>query len=251
MITNPVLKISEVWKNFGGLVALGGVSLEISQGEILGVIGPNGAGKTTLFNVIAGVFRVDKGEVFFRGKDISNLRSYERCHLGIARTFQITKVFGNLTVLDNLLVAACYGKPGVAKSVYLSNHREKVLGTLDFLGLKSKKDILANKLNISDRKRLEICRALVTEPTLLLLDEVVGGLNPSEVGEIMELIKEINAAGTTILMIEHVMRAVMGVSKRIVVLNFGKKLAEGKPEEIQKNPSVIEAYLGGSTHAAS
>jgi branched-chain amino acid transport system ATP-binding protein len=251
MITSPILKINEVWKNFGGLVALGGISLKINQGEILGIIGPNGAGKTTLFNVIAGVFRADKGEVFFRGKAISNLKTYERCHLGIARTFQIAKPFGNLTVLDNLLVAACYRKPGAARRAFLNDHREKALGTLEFLGLKTKKDMLANTLNISDRKRLELCRALVTEPALLLLDEVIGGLNPTEVEEMMELIKRINASGITILMIEHVMKAVMGVSGRIIVLNFGKKLAEGRPEEIRANPSVIEAYLGGSTHAAS
>ncbi len=251
MINGPILNISEVWKYFGGLVALGGISLEINQGEILGIIGPNGAGKTTLFNVVAGVFRADKGKVFFRGKDISDLRTYERCHLGIARTFQITKPFGSLTVLDNLLVAACYGKPGVARSAYLNNHREKALGALELLGLKTKKDMLANTLNISERKRLELCRALVTEPTLLLLDEVVGGLNPTEIEEMMELIKRINASGTTILMIEHVMKAVMGVSERIIVLNFGKKLAEGRPEEIRANLSVIEAYLGRSTHAPS
>jgi branched-chain amino acid transport system ATP-binding protein len=251
MSTNPILTISEVWKHFGGLVALGGISLEIKQGEILGVIGPNGAGKTTLFNVVAGVFRAEKGKVFFKGNDISNLKTYERCHLGIARTFQITKPFGNLTVLDNLLVAACYGKPGGARRTYLNDHRKKALGALEFLGFKPKKEVLANTLNISDRKRLELCRALVTEPTLLLLDEVVGGLNPTEVEEMMELIKRISASGTTILMIEHVMKAVMGVSKRIIVLNFGKKLAEGSPEEIRANPSVIEAYLGGSTHAAS
>ena len=230
-------------------MALDGASIHVDKGEIVGLIGPNGAGKTTLFNAIDGVFKLTAGEVYFKGKDISGLSPDERCHLGIGRTFQITKPFGGMTVLENVAVGGIYGKQ---KSTQLLSNKlmkeqmekaEVILKEMDFAG---KKDALASTLNVPERKRLEICRALATEPDLLLLDEVIAGLNPSEVGEMVELIRKVNESGISILMIEHVMKAVMSLSHRLYVLNFGKLIAEGTPEEITANPMVIEAYLGKS-----
>lgn len=246
---DSILIVKDLTKKFGGLVALNNVSLQLARGEILGIIGPNGAGKTTLFNAIAGAFRVDKGDIIYKGKRVVDLRANERCHLGIARTFQITKPFGNMTVLDNVAVSVCYGKAGGSKGVSLQDLRAKALDSIELVGLTHKKDAFGNTLNIAERKRLELCRALATKPELLLLDEVIAGLNPTEVEEMMDLIKRINKTGVTILMIEHVMKAVMGISQRIIVLNFGKMLAEGKPEEISQNESVIAAYLGGGAYA--
>lgn len=241
-----LLILKNIWKKFGGLVALEGISLEIQRGEIFGLIGPNGAGKTTLFNIIAGVFSASRGEVIFQGQNISNCKTSKRCHLGIARTFQNTKPFENMSVLNNVLVGSLYGSVG---GKIPQRFIEESLEILDFIGLIGKKDFLAKNLAIGDRKKLELSRALATKPKLLLLDEVVAGLNPTELISMMDIIRKINKSGVTILMVEHVMKAVMGVSRRILVINFGKQLALGKPEEIIENENVISAYLGGGTLA--
>jgi branched-chain amino acid transport system ATP-binding protein len=231
-----------VTKYFGGLAAVSDVSFYLNQGEILGLIGPNGAGKTTLFNIIAGVYKPNQGKVFFRGQEISHLRPNEVCKLGIARTFQITKPFLEMTVLENALVGAFFGHQ---QRHVMEEAQKKSRAALERVGLEGKAERKAKSLNLVERKRLEVARALSTSPEVLLLDEVVAGLNPKEAGEMAKFIGSLREGGITILMIEHVMKAIMGLSDRIVVLHYGKKLAEGKPQEIAKNPLVIEAYLGG------
>ncbi|MDD4189317.1 MAG: ABC transporter ATP-binding protein [Eubacteriales bacterium] len=247
MDESKILQVTSAIKKFGGLVAVNDVSLHLNKGEILGLIGPNGAGKTTLFNGIAGADRFTSGKVEFMGTDITNMSAHKRCRLGISRTFQITKPFASLTVLQNVSVGALFGsnkKINQLKTAEIDRSEAEAEKILEFLGLSSKKDLPAEKLNVSERKRLELCRALATKPKLLLTDEVVAGLNPSEVGGMMESLQEINRTGISILMIEHVMKAVMGISHRIVVLNFGEMIAEGSPDEVRNNPDVILAYLG-------
>lgn len=241
-----LLEVRGVTKSFGGLKALSDVSLTLRRGEILGLIGPNGAGKTTLFNVVAGVHRPDRGSVLFRGRVIDRLGVHERCRLGIARTFQITRPFPGLTVLENAMVGALFGHR--ARSA-LAEARERAAAALGRVGLGTRAGALASTLTIGERKRLEMARALATDPEVLLLDEAVAGLSPPEVDEMMTAIRALNAGGITILMIEHVMRAVMGVSGRIVVLHYGQKLAEGSPDEVAANEQVVEAYLGARRHA--
>jgi branched-chain amino acid transport system ATP-binding protein len=256
----PLLEVRGVSKSFGGLKALSDVGLTLHEGEILGLIGPNGAGKTTLFNVVAGVQRPDRGGVLFRGRPIDRLGPHERCRLGIARTFQITKPFPAFTVLENAMVGALFGhrtresahrpsggpRPAgrIAASAAAAEARERARRALASVGLSARADALASALTIGERKRLEMARALATEPEVLMLDEVVAGLSPVEVDEMMGAIRGLNAKGLAILMIEHVMRAVMGVSRRIVVLHYGQKLAEGSPAEVAANERVVEAYLG-------
>jgi len=242
-----VLTVDTVKKRFGGLVALNDASLYVDKGEIVGLIGPNGAGKTTMFNSIAGVFPVTSGKIEFKGKDITHAKAYQRCQMGIGRTFQITKPFGNMTVLENVAIGGLYGTG--EKINYLSmKERERCLAEAEVIlknmQLDHRKDVMASTLNVPERKRLEVCRALATKPELLLLDEVVAGLNPSEVDEMVEMINNIKKQGVTILMIEHVMKAVMAVSDRMYVLSFGSMIAEGTPQEIASNDTVIEAYLG-------
>jgi len=231
-----------VTKFFGGLAAVSEVSFYLRPGEILGLIGPNGAGKTTLFNIIAGVYKPSHGQILFRGQDIPPLRPNEVCKLGIARTFQITKPFLEMSVLENALVGAFFGHQ---QRHVMGAARDKAAVALKRVGREGKAERKAKCLNLVERKRLEVARALSTSPEVLLLDEVVAGLNPKEAGEMAKFIGSLREGGITILMIEHVMKAIMGLSDRIVVLHYGKKLAEGKPEEIVKNPQVIEAYLGG------
>ena len=231
-----------VTKYFGGLAAVSDVSFFLNQGEILGLIGPNGAGKTTLFNIIAGVYKPNQGKILLRGRDISHLRPNDVCKLGIARTFQITKPFLEMTVLENVLVGAFVGHQ---QRHVMEEAQKKARAALERVGLEGKAERKAKSLNLVERKRLEVARALSTSPEILLLDEVVAGLNPKEAGEMAKFIGSLREGGITILMIEHVMKAIMGLSDRIVVLHYGKKLAEGKPQEIAKNPQVIEAYLGG------
>lgn len=228
-------------KFFGGLAAVSEVSFHLQSGEILGLIGPNGAGKTTLFNIIAGVYKPSHGKVLFHGVDITPLRPNEVCKLGIARTFQITKPFLEMTVLENALVGAFFGHQ---QRHIMEEAQGRAMAALKRVGLDGKAEKRAKNLNLVERKRLEVARALSTVPEVLLLDEVVAGLNPKEAGEMAKFIGTLREGGTTILMIEHVMKAIMGLSDRIVVLNYGKKLTEGKPEEVANDARVIEAYLG-------
>ncbi len=234
----PLLELKEVNKSFGGLKAVSRVSFDLNGGEILGIIGPNGAGKTTLFNVITGFLKPDAGEVWFNGEKIVGLKPHQVCQKGMVRTFQLVKPFIELTVLENVVVAA------LNRAKTIKEAREKAIRTIELVGLKDKTNALSSGLTLGHRKRLELARTLATEPKLLLLDEVMAGLTPTEVDELIRLLKEVNHRGVTILLIEHVMRGLMALSNRVVVLNYGQKIAEGMPSEIVKNRQVIEAYLG-------
>ena len=233
-----ILQAREVTKRFGGLVALDKVSFDVKPGEILGLIGPNGAGKTTLFNTITGFFTPETGSIQLEGKEIVGFKPFDVCSLGIARTFQIVKPFGKMTVLQNAMVGA------LSRTYHIGTAREVALEKLQFVGLYEKRNVLANALTISQRKRLEIVRALCTRPRLILLDEVMGGLNLTEVKEMLLLIEKMRGAGNTLFIIEHIMAAIMSICDRIVVLHHGQKIAEGAPREVGSNPQVIKAYLG-------
>jgi branched-chain amino acid transport system ATP-binding protein len=233
-----ILQAENLSKAFGGLAALKGVSFGIEQGEILGLIGPNGAGKTTLFNVISGFFRPDQGRVVFAGETVSHLKAPSLCQCGLVRTFQVVKPFGNLTALQNVMVGSFLrtADPGLA--------RERALEVMDLVGLSGRRDTAAKSLTISDRKRLEVARALATRPRLLLLDEVMAGLNPTELVQMLEILKRIRDRGVTLLVIEHIMAAIMTISERILVLHHGEKIAEAAPREVAGDRRVIDAYLG-------
>jgi branched-chain amino acid transport system ATP-binding protein len=233
-----MLHVAKIGKNFGGLRALNDVSLEVRPGEILAVIGPNGAGKTTLFNILTGFIAPDQGQVVFENQSLQGLKPHQICQRGLARTFQIVKPFLELSVLDNVIVAAFNRVNDVREA---TGKAEEIIR---FVGLRDKMRALGSELPLPHRKRLELARALATDPKLLMLDEVMAGINPTETDTLIGLIREINGRGVTILMIEHVMRGVMALSQRIMVLNFGEKIAEGVPEEVVKNPLVVEAYLG-------
>ncbi|MEM3442824.1 MAG: ABC transporter ATP-binding protein [Candidatus Bathyarchaeia archaeon] len=238
-----VLKTINVTKRFGGLIVLNSVNSVVYEGEIVGLIGPNGAGKTTLFNVITGFLRPDLGEVSFKGRKISGLTPQKICKIGIARTFQIPKPFIDLTVLDNVAVAVMFGRKNVNN---IEEARKEAKELLKFVGLLNKQEMLPSGLTAADLRKLEMCKALATNPELLLLDEVFAGLNPTEVEEMLELVGKINKSlNITVFMIEHVMKAVMSIAQRIFVLHYGEVIAEGRPVEIAKNEKVIEAYLGG------
>jgi len=237
-----LLIAEEVSKNFAGIQAVSGLSVTLGKGRITGLIGPNGAGKTTLFNVVTGLLRPTQGVIRFRGADITGLPSHVICRRGIARTFQLVRIFPSLTVLENVLVGGCFGGDGQGQSIVAA--RPDAMDRLRLVGLEDAADRPAGALPIAARKRLEIARALATRPSLLLLDEVVAGLTPTEVGHLMDLIGRVRAGGTTIVLIEHVMKAIMNLSDRIVVLHHGEKLAEGRPQEIARDPAVVNAYLG-------
>lgn len=239
------LEVRNLTKRFGGLTAVNNVDLSLPQGKILGVIGPNGAGKTTLFNCVASAFPVTSGTISFGGHDITHWPAYRVCRLGIARTFQVVQIFRQMTVLDNVMVGA------FTRHISRGLARRKAEEVLEVAGLYEKRNHLGSELTIADLKRLEICRALATEPKLLLLDEVMAGLNPVEVAEGVALVRKLKRGGLTILMIEHIMEALMPVADHVIVLDAGKKIAEGSPEEIVHNDTVIKAYLGEGYHARS
>jgi len=238
----PLLDARQITKRFGGLAAVAGVDLAIRKGEILGVIGPNGAGKTTFVNCITGLDKPTSGTILFRGEDITKQPSYAIGRLGIARTFQVVKPLKQLTVRDNVAIGAMFGARGRERTA--KQARERAEEVLTRVGLAHRIDHTSSDLTIPDLKRLELAKALAMDPELLFLDEVMAGLNPREIESAMELLRQINRDGVTLFVIEHVMKAIMGVSDRLVVLHYGKKIAEGKPEEIVESPQVIEAYLG-------
>jgi branched-chain amino acid transport system ATP-binding protein len=241
----PLLETRNVTMRFGGLVANNDVSITVDRGELVGLIGPNGAGKSTLFNLIAGVWPPTQGSIHFDGDDVTALPATERCSRGIARTFQVVKSFESMSVLDNVIVGALMRTNDVGEA------RRRALDVLDFTGLERRAGAMANELIPSEKRRLEVARALATRPKLLLLDEVLTGLTPSEAERGVELVRRVREQGVTVLMVEHVMEIVMPLVDRAVVLDLGRVLAEGKPADVVRNPDVISAYLGERHRARS
>jgi len=238
-----LLQVKKVSRFFGGLAAVKDVSFEVNKGEIVGLIGPNGAGKTTLFNVINGFYAPSRGEVLLHGKRISGLKPHQICQQGMARTFQVVKPLQRMSVLDNVVASAFLRAKDRKEADAIAED------TLKFTGLFEDRAVISKGLPLGKRKRLEIARALATQPELLLLDESFAGLNPAELDESIGIIRRIKERGITIMIIEHHMKVIMSISDRIVVLSYGEKLAEGTPDEIGRNPQVIEAYLGEAQSA--
>ncbi len=238
----PILQARRVTKLFGGLAAVSLVSFDLEEGEILGLIGPNGSGKTTLVNVITGALPCSDGEILFRARSIRGLPAYRIGRLGISRTFQVVKPFGNLSVLQNVMVGALFGARGGAGDLRAAErHAQEIL---EFVALAQRAHLPAESLNVPERKRMELARALAMRPAVLFLDEVMAGLTPAEIDAAVELLKRIRDRGITLVVIEHVMRAIRNLSDRIMVLYHGEKLTEGPPAEVLNNPQVVSAYLG-------
>jgi branched-chain amino acid transport system ATP-binding protein len=243
-----ILEGENVTIYFGGLAAVADVSFHVDQGEVVGLIGPNGAGKTTLFNLISAALVPRPGTIKFKGVNITGMKPYKICRMGIARTFQTVKIFGHLPVFDNVRVGSLFG---TSKKISSAEAEKETAELLEFVNLSSMSRTLAKDLTLANQKRLEVARALATRPELLLLDEMMAGLTHTEVAQSMELVQKIQDKGITIVMVEHVMRAIMNVCNRIIVLHHGQKIAEGTPQEIASNQTVVEVYLGEQSHAGS
>jgi branched-chain amino acid transport system ATP-binding protein len=244
----PILEGRGVTKNFGGLAAVSNVDFDVNQGEIVGLIGPNGAGKITLFNLISAALPLNSGEMRFNGKKLNGLKPYQICKMGVSRTFQEIKICGDLPVFQNVLLGAMFGTP---VRVSGTDAAREATQALDFVGLSAMSTVPAKDLTLVNQKRVEVARALATKPELLLLDELMAGLNPAEVSEAMELVTRIRDKGITVFMVEHVMKAIMGICGRVMVLHHGEKIAEGTCDDIACNKTVIEIYLGEEARAGN
>jgi branched-chain amino acid transport system ATP-binding protein len=237
----PLLKVEGLSKSFGGLQAVSGVSFQVAEGEILGLIGPNGSGKTTLLNLITGCLKPNAGAIWFDGENIVNLPCHQICRRGIARTFQLTKPFLNITALQNVMVGRMYGRQPASS---MKAAEEEALALLERVGMGDKAHTLVKDLSLMQRKKVELARALAAKPKMLLLDEMMAGLNPAEVDDAMHLIREIRSWNVTLIVVEHIVKAILGLCDRVVVLNMGEKIAEGTPQAVVHDPHVIEVYLG-------
>ncbi len=236
-----LLKTEGLTKNFGGLTAIDDLDMAIERGGITGLIGPNGAGKTTLLNMMSGALSPSRGDIHFKGEKISGLKPHVICKKGMARTFQDVKILGGVTVLDNVILALCYGS---SRRRSRKERNARAMQLLEFTGMADKASVMAKELTMVDQKLVELSRALATEPELLLLDEVITGLNPGEIGMACDLIRNINHQGTTVVMVEHVMPVIMSMCDDIIVLNYGRKIAQDGPEAVCRNEKVVEIYLG-------
>jgi branched-chain amino acid transport system ATP-binding protein len=244
----PILEGKGVTKFFGGLAAVMDVDFSVAQGEVVGLIGPNGAGKTTLFNLISSSMTPKPGTITFKGKNITRLKPHQICRMGVARTFQTVKVFPDISVIDNVLMGAFFGG---LRGISPSRAKKEASALIEFVGLSDVIDAPAGDLTLSKQKRVEIARALATHPEILLLDEVMEGLNPTEVAQAMGMVTRIREKGITIIMIEHIMKAIMSVCDRIMVLHHGAKIADGSPSEVANSEKVIKVYLGDKTHVGN